>query len=106
MKRLSQHRITSDSAREHSSQQSLAAIRVQFLRLQPDERQILRRILRQAERLDSALADLHLFLPAIEICFYGVQSGGNTAHRLSPKQLRKLIQHGDAADRRCRSKQM
>lgn len=106
MKRLSQQRTTVDSALEHSGKQALAAIREQFLRLDPDERRILRRLLRQAQRLDAALADLHLFLPVIEIYFYGVRPEGNTGQSLSPKHLRKLIQKWDAADRSGRSEKM
>jgi len=82
-----------------SADQALADIREQFLRLDPDEQRILHRILRQAERLDAALADLHLFLPTIEICFYGVRSGGNTGHRLSAQSLRSQIQQWDAESR-------
>ncbi len=100
MKRLTQlQQRTEDSALESSADQPLAGIRAQYLRLDPDEQRFLRRILRQAERLDADLADLHLFLPVIEICFYGTRSGGNTAYSLSPKQLRKLIGNWDRADR-------
>lgn len=84
-----------------ASDSAIVAIQEQYLRLDPDEQRILLRILRQAERLDAALADLHLVLPTIEICFYGVSSGGR---RLAPQSLRKLIQSWDTANQstRCR----
>jgi hypothetical protein len=68
-----------------------AHIRDQFLRLDSDERVIFMRILRQAERLDAALVDLHLVLPAIEICFYGISKQGEAPHSFSPRTLRKLM---------------
>jgi hypothetical protein len=79
---------------------ALAAIREQFLRLDPDEQRVLRRIVRQAERLDLALADLHLVLPVVEICFYGTRANGNTSLRLTPQRLRKLLRRWAVADRR------
>ena len=82
-----------------SANQALADIREQVLRLDPDEQRILQRIVRRAARLDAALADLHLFLPTIEICFYGVRSGGNTGHSLSAQGLRRLIKRWDAENR-------
>ena len=99
MNRPSKQRLTENSAIESSANQALDAIRKQFLHLDADEQRILRRILCQAQRLDAALADLHLFLPVIEICFYGVRSGGNTGHSLSVRSLRKLIRQWDAANR-------
>ena len=99
MKRLSQQHLTEDPALESSANQALATIREQFLHLDPDERRILLRILRQAQRLDAALSDLHLFLPVIEICFYGIRSGGDTGHSLSPKHLRKLVRQWDEENR-------
>ncbi len=102
MKRTFQKPLDQSSAIDYpASDSALVAIHQQYLRLDPDERRILLRILRQAERLDAALADLHLVLPTIEICFYGVSSGGC---RLATQSLRKLIQRWDAANRctRCR----
>ena len=99
MNRPSKQRLTENSAIESSANQALDVIRKQFLHLDADEQRILRRILCQAQRLDAALADLHLFLPVIEICFYGVRSGGNTGHSLSVRSLRKLIRQWDAANR-------
>ena len=99
MQRPSQQRLTEESNMDSSANHAIAVIREQFLRLDPDEQRILRRILRQAQRLDAALSDLHLFLPVIEICFYGVRSGGNTGHSLSVRSLRKLIRQWDAANR-------
>lgn len=92
-----QRRIEESAAEYATAKLALNAIREQVLRLDPDEQRILHRILRQAERLDAALADLHLFLPMIEICFYGIRSEGNTGHSLSAKRLRKLIQRWNAA---------
>lgn len=106
MNRLSQQQLTEDPALESSAHQALANIREQFLHLDPDERRILLRILRQAQRLDAALSDLHLFLPVIEICFYGVRSGGNTGHSLSPKHLRKLVRQWDEENRCGRPRKM
>lgn len=54
------------------------------------------RIFRSVERLDCALANLHLVLPTIEICFYDV---GADSRRLAAKPLRKVIQRWDAASR-------
>ena len=100
MKRQFKQLPTEDLAENSpSADQALADLREQFLRLDPDEQRIFHRILRQAERLDAALADLHLFLPTIEICFYGVRSGGNTGHRLSAQSLRSLIQQWSAESR-------
>jgi len=71
--------------------QALIVIREQYLRLDADERQILRRIVRKIERLDAALADLHLVLPTIEIAFYGVRAGRDTRHGLSARDLRHMM---------------
>lgn len=80
-----------------AANQALAAIREQVLRLDPDEQRILLRTLREIERLDTVLADLHLFLPTIEICFYGVTSRNDAGQRLSAQRLRKLIRRWNAA---------
>ena len=69
----------------------LDVIREQCHGLDPDEQKMLRRILGQVERLDAALADLHLFLTRIEFCFYGIRSESNTGYSLSARSLRKLI---------------
>lgn len=97
MKRSSQSRRVELPESEPATNAALAIIREQFLRLDPDEQRILRRIVRQAERLDSALADLHLVLPVVEICFYGIQPAGDTGHRLTPRHLRKFIQRWQVA---------
>lgn len=70
---------TEDSGMESPTHQALAVIREQFLGLDADEKRNLHRILRQAQRLDSALADLHLFLPVIEICLWRLLWGQKRA---------------------------
>lgn len=70
---------------------ALANIRQQLLRLDSKEKLILQRILRRAELLDTALADLHLILPVVQICFYGIRSGCHAGHALSPTRLRRLM---------------
>jgi hypothetical protein len=101
MKRVSQsRRVEKQSEADPDTDAALAAIREQFLRLDPDEQRVLRRIVRQAERLDLALADLHLFLPVVEICFYGIRADGNTGQRLTPQRLRRLLRRWAIADRR------
>lgn len=103
MKRPFQHRLGKRSVIEISAVDStIEDIREQYLHLDPDEQRILLRILRQVERLDAALADLHLFLPTIEICFYGVEAG---SRRLAARPLRMLIQSWDAANRSTRSQE-
>jgi hypothetical protein len=100
MKRPFQNRLDGKPATEPPAADPIIAdIHEQYLRLDPDEQRILLRILRRAERLDAALANLHLVLPTIEICFYGVRPGGR---RLAARTLRKLIQRWDTANRSTR----
>lgn len=103
MKRPIPHQLGNRSASEIPAVDSaITVILEQYLRLAPDEQRILLRIVRQIEQLDASLADLHLFLPTIEICFYGVGTG---SRRLAAQSLRRLIQSWDTANQSTRSRE-
>ncbi|HTN75714.1 MAG TPA: hypothetical protein VL096_10730 [Pirellulaceae bacterium] len=76
----------------------LAEFERQYWRLSPIERRRLRAILRDAQRLDEQLADLHLTLPAIEVRFYHWRSAEQPA--FSPGELLQAIAAWHAPEQR------
>ena len=73
--------------REHSTQ-----IRLRFQRMPQPERTQFIDILRQLASLDQQLADLHLFLPVIDVRFYGLGKDMLDSASLTADTLLELIQ--------------
>ena len=76
---------------ERSQQQSHPEIRWRFERMPSTEKKKLISILRGLSQLDQEIADLHVFLPVVEVRFYGLGDDMLQATSMSPDTLLALL---------------
>ena len=66
-------------------------IRDRYQRMPSEEKAQLIQILHQLTDLDEQLADLHIFLPVVDITFYGLGTETIRSATISPDKLLELI---------------